>query len=290
MKISAMAGSGAGCPAILAGAVNLACFLRNTNLKSVLGTCGNGASSLRVRPHSIMSVVRRRGHPRVALSGLTDRTEWQAQVWQSKLGRSQGAKSSSGWRGARGSSIGAGRTRRIRNPLTINNVWRFKMKMVKSLLLGTAAGLVAMSGAQAADLPVKAKPVEYVKICSLYGVGFYYIPGTDMCLKVGGWARFEIGQGYNGSLTNEMYNNNLNNRTTADHVWRVKGNITLDARSPTEYGTVRSYIDVGVSTSQIGNGTGATTTDDFANYANRWFIQWAGFTIGRSTSFYDFYS
>ena len=54
------------------------------------------------------------------------------------------------------------------------------MKMVKSLLLGSAAGLVAVAGAQAADLPVKAKPVQYVKICSLYGVGFYYIPGTDM--------------------------------------------------------------------------------------------------------------
>ena len=63
------------------------------------------------------------------------------------------------------------------------------MKMVKSLLLGTAAGLVAMTGAQAADLPVKAKPVQYVKICSLYGAGFYYIPGTDMCLKIGGWVR-----------------------------------------------------------------------------------------------------
>src|SRR5450432_1621065 len=63
------------------------------------------------------------------------------------------------------------------------------MKMVKSLLLGSAAGFVAMAGAQAADLPVKAKPVEYVKICSLYGAGFYYIPGTDMCIKVGGYVR-----------------------------------------------------------------------------------------------------
>src|SRR5712692_3603131 len=66
------------------------------------------------------------------------------------------------------------------------------MKMVKSLLLGTAAGLVAMTGAQAADLPVKAKPVEYVKICSLYGAGFYYIPGTDTCIKVGGFMRAEL--------------------------------------------------------------------------------------------------
>ena len=58
------------------------------------------------------------------------------------------------------------------------------MKMVKSLLLGSAAGIVAIAGAQAADLPVKAKPVEYVKVCSLYGAGFYYMPGTDICLKI----------------------------------------------------------------------------------------------------------
>ena len=63
------------------------------------------------------------------------------------------------------------------------------MKMVKSLILGSAAGLVAMSGAQAADLPVKAKAVEYVRICSLYGAGFYYIPGTDTCIKLGGYLR-----------------------------------------------------------------------------------------------------
>ena len=55
------------------------------------------------------------------------------------------------------------------------------MQMGKSLLLGSAAGIAAVSGAQAADLPVKAKPVEYVKVCSLYGAGYYYIPGTDIC-------------------------------------------------------------------------------------------------------------
>src|SRR6202035_2665959 len=57
-------------------------------------------------------------------------------------------------------------------------------------LLGGAAGIIAVSGAHAADLPVKAKPVEYVKICSLYGEGFFYIPGTDTCIKIGGWGRF----------------------------------------------------------------------------------------------------
>ena len=40
-------------------------------------------------------------------------------------------------------------------------------------------------------MPVKAKPVQYVKICSLYGDGFYYIPGTDTCLKIGGYLRVQ---------------------------------------------------------------------------------------------------
>ncbi len=65
------------------------------------------------------------------------------------------------------------------------------MKMVKSLILGSTAAFVAMSGAQAADLPVKAKAVEYVRICSLYGAGFYYIPGTDTCIKIGGYLRVD---------------------------------------------------------------------------------------------------
>ena len=72
------------------------------------------------------------------------------------------------------------------------------MKMVKSLILGSAAGLVAMSGAQAADLPVKAAAVEYVRICSLYGAGFFYIPGTDTCIKLGGYLRVDTT--FNGGI------------------------------------------------------------------------------------------
>src|SRR3974390_3553323 len=71
------------------------------------------------------------------------------------------------------------------------------MKMVKSLILGSAAALLAMGGAQAADLPVKAKAVEYVRICSLYGAGFWYIPGTDTCIKIGGYLR--VDPTFNGS-------------------------------------------------------------------------------------------
>ena len=160
------------------------------------------------------------------------------------------------------------------------------MKMVKSLLLGSAAGLVAVAGAQAADLPVKAKPVQYVKICSLYGVGFYYIPGTDMCLKIGGWVRAEYGYGQNGNFAWGWANGNLNNRSTNNSDFRARGYIPADARNQTEYGTVRGYIAVGLSENE--HGGDVNQGNSFS--ANRAFIQWAGFTFGRAQSFFDFYS
>ena len=73
------------------------------------------------------------------------------------------------------------------------------MKTIKGLILGSAAGLLAAGGAQAADLPVKAKAVEYVRICSLYGAGFFYIPGTDTCIKLGGYLRVDTT--FNGGAT-----------------------------------------------------------------------------------------
>ena len=156
------------------------------------------------------------------------------------------------------------------------------MKMVKSLLLSSAAGLVAVAGAQAADLPVKAAPVQYVKICSLYGVGFYYIPGTDMCLKIGGYVRFETAWNTNGSSTRTQ-GGDLNNRFSNELWYRVRGYITADARNQTEYGTVRGYLAVGILTD--------TSFDPPQTFnANRAFIQWAGFTFGRAQSFFDFFS
>jgi hypothetical protein len=120
------------------------------------------------------------------------------------------------------------------------------MKMVKSLLLGTAAGLVAMTGAQAADLPVKAAPVQYVKICSLYGAGFYYMPGTDTCLKIGGYVRAEENINSNGSFAPIINGAKaLHNRNSQEMLSRARGIVTFDARTQTEYGTLRSYISGG---------------------------------------------
>jgi hypothetical protein len=159
------------------------------------------------------------------------------------------------------------------------------MKMVKSLLLGSAAGLVAVSAGQAADLPVKAKPVEYVKVCSLYGAGFYYMPGTDICLKIGGYARAEMTYGGNGNFTQGPIQGDVNNRLTSNLVMRARAYITADAREQTAFGTARAYVAVGVATTDIGN----AILPSILGF-NRAFIQWAGITAGITQSFYDFYS
>ena len=168
------------------------------------------------------------------------------------------------------------------------------------LLLGSAASLVLVAGAQAADLPVKAKPVEYVKICSAYGAGFYYIPGTDICLRVGGFVYVETG--YNGRAAVPLiYNGNLGSGNVLDRDdnrvnFRARGTVILDARSQTGIGTVRTYIAVGVDYNNLlggfGPGAGATsgsTAGLFVTpYLERAFIQFAGFTAGYAASFFDF--
>ena len=179
------------------------------------------------------------------------------------------------------------------------------MKLAKSLILGSAAALVAVGGAQAADLPVKAKAVEYVKVCSLYGPGFYYIPGTDTCIKLGGYVRADVvvngnsvyGANYNGA-------SGANNRFTNGYTWRSREDFNIDTRTATEYGVVRTYFDATftwTSDSYTGQGNGSSIYSAIGTspapgnatgggvaggavgvyYA---FIQFAGFTMGKAVS------
>ena len=159
------------------------------------------------------------------------------------------------------------------------------MKTVKSLLLGAAAGFMALTGAQAADLPGKAAPAEYVRICDTYGAGFFFIPGTDTCLRIGGYVRMDA------------YVNQTFSPAGSAYQTRARFAMSADARSNTEYGLLRAYGEFMVQRGQAGNylpslqaGTGAgSTVVASAAYLNRAFIQFAGFTFGYSASFFNFY-
>jgi Porin subfamily len=176
------------------------------------------------------------------------------------------------------------------------------MKMVKSLILGSAAGLLAMGGAQAADLPVKAKAVEYVRICSLYGAGFWYIPGTDTCIRISGYVRAEADVNA-GPFLNPAISGGLANqdRYSDSYTAYARGSLTFDTRTASEYGVVRALVKFnanftttqnlnlagqfnsavgGPQGNEVGRGGGFTSVD----YA---FIQFAGFTFGKAVSAFE---
>ncbi|MBJ6124901.1 porin [Microvirga splendida] len=143
------------------------------------------------------------------------------------------------------------------------------MKLAKSLFLGTVAGLAAVMGAQAADLPVvKAAPVEYVRVCSTYGAGFFYIPGTETCLRVGGRVRAEYAY--------------LEPRNREDDTigFLARGRVQLDARTATAYGLLRAFVRMEMDRQSGLYGSGTST-----NIAQA-YIQFGGLTAGRTTSFF----
>jgi hypothetical protein len=122
----------------------------------------------------------------------------------------------------------------------------------------------------------------------LYGDGFYYIPGTDICLKIGGYVRAEYGYNYGPSLTTGPFQSVAGYQTRTDgQDWtmRTRAYAWFDSRQQTEYGTLRTYLQIGVNydnPAAPSNGQGFT--------ANRAFIQFAGFTIGTAQSFFDYFN
>ncbi|MBW0003639.1 MAG: porin, partial [Hyphomicrobiales bacterium] len=121
------------------------------------------------------------------------------------------------------------------------------MKLGKSLLLGSAAGFIAVTGAQAADLPTrKAAPVEYVRICSVYGPGFFYVPGTDTCLKIGGKAELDLEWDEPRAHSDPSFGVN------------VLGRVNLDSRTATDWGLLRTFVQLDIrrrSGAWYGSGT-----------------------------------
>jgi hypothetical protein len=181
---------------------------------------------------------------------------------------------------------------------------KFKLATMAAAMLGAA------SAAQAADLgrPAPAA-VDYVKVCDAYGAGFFYIPGGETCLRIDGYVRADYRTGdaefatkrrvttttrTAGTVTSQtstLTKSNLsgpfvwNDNLPANNSWfsRARALIHFDARTNTEFGLLRSYIEVYWTTS-TGNFGGVSTDLDLA------YVQWGGLTAGRAQSFYDYYT
>ncbi|MBI5130883.1 MAG: porin [Rhodopseudomonas palustris] len=157
------------------------------------------------------------------------------------------------------------------------------MNSIKRLALGSAAALFAVGSAQAADLPLKAKAVEYVKICSIYGAGFYYIPGTDTCIKLGGYLRADATLYGSGAYNAPAWAGaaGQKNRFANNFIFRSRQDINIDTRTATEYGVVRTYFDATFNWTSGDAVAGGTLGVYYA------FVQFAGFTFGKAVSQFD---
>jgi hypothetical protein len=150
---------------------------------------------------------------------------------------------------------------------------------IKSILLGFAAGLVSLGAASAADLPMtKSEPVEYVKICSAFGPGFFYIPGSDTCLQISGQIRAD----YFYQRTSP-HQNSYNDTT-----FRSQTRIRFDARTDTDYGILRSFIEIEADNNSLGTTQNGQTGTNFLS-VRRAYIQFGGLTAGYAWSPYSFY-
>ncbi|MGO1160788.1 porin [Brucella pseudogrignonensis] len=159
---------------------------------------------------------------------------------------------------------------------------------IKSLLLGSAAALVAASGAQAADAIVAPEPeaVEYVRVCDAYGAGYFYIPGTETCLRIHGYVRADVKGGDDvyyrgGGLTRNPDGQTVfspsgsKDRDTYDFLTRFS--LRFSTASETELGTLKTYAETRFQY-QNGADSGSTGTLRYG------YIQLGGLRVGLDES------
>ncbi|MBB2970198.1 porin [Mesorhizobium sp. RMAD-H1] len=178
---------------------------------------------------------------------------------------------------------------------------------IKSLLLGSAAALVAVSGARAADAVVVAEPepVEYVRVCDAYGAGYFYIPGTETCLRISGYLRYDMGAGDAlGATALDRKDFRDDGDINYNDTWRKRLRFTLRTHtaSETELGTLRTYTetrfqwDTNNGSVDVVNPDGSITTVDAGAWAsnddvtlNFAYIELGGLRIGKDeTAFRTF--
>lgn len=144
---------------------------------------------------------------------------------------------------------------------------------IKSLLLGSAAALAAVSGAHAADAIVAAEPepLEYVRICDAYGAGYFYIPGSETCLKLGGKVRTE-GQWYDPYTPGAGVNGTK---------WHTRAELQIQTATDTEYGALKTNNELRWDWSE-----GGSTSTNLLHAS----ISLGGFTIGKEDSEFNVFT
>ncbi|MEM0906205.1 MAG: porin [Pseudomonadota bacterium] len=151
---------------------------------------------------------------------------------------------------------------------------------IKRLVLGTAAGALAVTGAQAADLPVVVEPVDYVRICDAAGTGHFFVPGTETCMLIRTRVRTdynlyfdfddfegESGGFYDGDIDDRLYR------------FRARGYVRTSTVTQTEFGQLTTFVDIFVTKDSAPRGNNGASAP--AVELDSALIQLGGLILGR---------
>ncbi|SFK69711.1 Porin subfamily protein [Pseudovibrio ascidiaceicola] len=144
---------------------------------------------------------------------------------------------------------------------------------VKTLALAAAAAAAATS-AQAADLPLAAEPVNYVKACDAFGAGYFQLPGKDTCIKLGGRIRAQ----YVTHNLNEKLEDVAN-----DYEAYVRGYVYFTSMTATDFGTIKTYTELEARWTEDGERQGVRGNDAWIQLGT----DYGSFLFGREGSAFD---
>jgi hypothetical protein len=160
---------------------------------------------------------------------------------------------------------------------------------LKTLLLSSAAAFAVVGGAQAADLSV-AEPVDYVKVCDAFGAGYWYIPGTDTCLKIGGLVRMDIK--FHTTATT-MLGGTAARDHSASWEFATEAHVNVTAKSMTEYGPLTAFMELRAQ-SNLADASNQVESYDNNLSGNRYayldtaYLELGMLLVGRTGSVYDY--
>jgi hypothetical protein len=161
---------------------------------------------------------------------------------------------------------------------------------LKTLLLSSAAAFAVVGGAQAADLSV-AEPVDYVKVCDAFGAGYWYIPGTDTCLKIGGLVRMDVNF-HDEDATD--WSTSVTHAASWDFATEARVNVTV--KSMTEYGPLTGFLELRARSNNSDDSnnnayvssTGLDQSGDYYAYLDTAYLELGMLLAGRAGSVYDY--
>lgn len=123
-------------------------------------------------------------------------------------------------------------------------------------------------------LPDTSNNRSLLAACGSLGRGFFLLPGTGTCLSVQGSVRAEYGYAKQISRTDNAY------------VTAVRGQAAVDARTPTAYGPLQTFLRL-----ELNQGTGVAGFPQSSTPAlDRAFVRFGGLLAGRAPSLFDYYA